>query len=67
VYFARPNGEVVLRNLIGETAGDEKPMTADEWIVQRVKLRNIANYGGPATWAASRGTEHTKANTDVVV
>lgn len=46
VYFARPNGHVVLKPLIGEVDEDEKQMTADEWIAHRAILRNTANYKG---------------------
>ena len=66
VYFSRPNGHVVLKPLIGEADEEDKWMTADEWIAHRVILRNTANYKGPETLVASRGTEHTKANKEMV-
>lgn len=59
VYFSRPNGDVKLRSLMDETAEkDEEVMTADEWIAQRARLRNTANFKGAETFQASRGTEH---------
>lgn len=67
VYLIGPNGHVVLKPLIGEVDGDGKPMTADEWIAHRAMLRNTANYKGPETPVASRGTEHRKGNREIVL
>ena len=59
VYFARPNGDVKLRSLFGdEEDGEGEVLTADEWIKQRARLRNKANFEGAKTFEASRGTEH---------
>jgi len=57
-YFSRPNGDVRLGDLFGDEAERNKAPTADEWIVHRAILRNTANYKGPETLRASRGTEH---------
>jgi isopenicillin N synthase-like dioxygenase len=58
VYFSRPNGDVRLGSLFGPDEERANAPTADEWIAQRARLRNIANYKGPATMQQSRGTEH---------
>jgi len=73
VYFSRPNGDVVLRPLFngilqeGVEEPEEQWMTADEWIVHRAVLRNMAAYTGPETFHASQGTEHTKRNREITV
>lgn len=58
VYFSRPNGDVKLASLFGSEDEKENAPTADEWIANRVRLRMMANYKGPETARASRGTEH---------
>jgi isopenicillin N synthase-like dioxygenase len=58
VYFSRPNGDVRLGSLFGLDGERADAPTADEWIAQRARLRNTANYKGPATMQQSRGTEH---------
>lgn len=61
MYFSRPNGDVKLKSLFDEDADDDdgqEILTADEWIAQRAKLRNKANFKGAETFNASRGTEH---------
>lgn len=57
-YFARPNGDVKLQSLFDKEATQDGVLTADEWIAQRARLRNTANYKGQDTFNASRGTEH---------
>lgn len=46
VYFSRPNGDVKLGSLFGSAEEKENAMTADEWIVHRVKLRNTGQLQG---------------------
>lgn len=58
VYFSRPNGDVRLASLFGPDKERADAPTADAWIAQRARLRNTANYRGPATMQESRGTEH---------
>lgn len=58
VYFSRPNGDIRLGSLFGTAEERAKAPTADEWIAQRARLRNTANYKGPETMQQSRGTEH---------
>lgn len=60
VYFSRPNGDVRLQSLFDGDEKEESPMTADEWIANRVKLRRTANFENADTFNASRGTEHLK-------
>ncbi|CAF9925586.1 MAG: hypothetical protein ALECFALPRED_003172 [Alectoria fallacina] len=55
-YFARPNGHVLLRPLVGEVKEDGSPLTADEWIARRTAFKRTANFWGKETYLASRGT-----------
>lgn len=64
VYFSRPNGDVLLKSLFGDSE-KEQAVTADEWIAKRAKLRNTANYKDEQTFDASRGTEHHRERTGV--
>lgn len=59
VYFARPNSEVLLRDLFEDPEGvGEGLVNADEWVKRRAKTWNTANYRGKESYKESRGTEH---------
>jgi isopenicillin N synthase-like dioxygenase len=58
VYFSRPNGDVRLGSLFDSAEDRQKAMAADEWIIHRAKLRNMANFKGAETMHHSRVTEH---------
>ena len=64
-WFSRPNSDVQLESLFENDPKDpDGPLTADEWIAQRVRLRRTANFKGAKTFDASRGTEHLKGRSD---
>lgn len=59
VYFARPNSDVLLRSLFEDPdAEGEGLMNADDWVRQRARTWNSANYKNKESYQASRGTEH---------
>ena len=66
VYFARPNSDVMLRSLFDDKdAQGEGLMNADDWVSQRARTWNSANFKGKESYKASRGTEHNaSANGD---
>lgn len=57
VYFARPENNVQMKNLLSDEANDNDVLTASEWIARRVKHFQIANYTNEETYELSRGTE----------
>lgn len=69
VYFSRPNSDVLLRSVFEDpakaTSNGEKLMNADEWVAQRAKNWNSANYKGKESYKLSRGTEHNKDSTNL--
>jgi isopenicillin N synthase-like dioxygenase len=59
VYFSRPNSDVLLRSLFDDKdAKEEGLMNADDWVSQRARTWNSANFKGKESYQASRGTEH---------
>lgn len=66
VYFSRPNSDVLLKSVFEKdpakatTDDGEKLMNADEWVAQRAKNWNSANYKGKESFKLSRGTEHNR-------
>lgn len=59
VYFSRPNSDVMLRSLFDDpNAKGEGLMNADDWVKQRARTWNSANFKGKESYKASRGTEH---------
>jgi isopenicillin N synthase-like dioxygenase len=76
VYFARPNSSVKLRDLFTYPTEDdvkkleedtgERLLNADEWVKQRAKNWNSAQYKNKESYKASRGTEHNRDQWDTV-
>ncbi len=70
VYFSRPNSSVKLRDLFSypseqdvavlEQAEGEPLLNAAEWVKQRAKNWNSAQYKGKESYKLSRGTEHNR-------
>lgn len=70
VYFSRPNSSVKLRDLFQypseedvanlEQASGEPLLNAAEWVKQRAKNWNTAQYKGKESYKLSRGTEHNR-------
>lgn len=70
VYFSRPNSSIKLRDLftypseedvVGLEKAEGKPLlNAAEWVKQRAKNWNSAQYKGKESYKLSRGTEHNR-------
>ncbi|KAL6249098.1 hypothetical protein RBB50_004161 [Rhinocladiella similis] len=70
VYFSRPNSEVKLRDLFEypleddvaklEKSSGELLLNADDWVKQRAKNWNTAQYKDKDSYKLSRGTEHNR-------
>ncbi|KIW17007.1 hypothetical protein PV08_04198 [Exophiala spinifera] len=70
VYFSRPNSDVKLRDLfeypsaddvanLEKSSGEVLP-NADDWVKQRAKNWNTAQYRDRDSYKLSRGTEHNR-------
>jgi isopenicillin N synthase-like dioxygenase len=70
VYFSRPNSSIKLRDLfqypseedvakLEKSAGENLP-NADEWVKQRARNWNTAQYKSKESYKLSRGTEHNR-------
>lgn len=62
VYFSRPENNVLMKNLMNDENGkneenEPRCLTAQEWIAQRVKHAQKANFLDEKTYELSRGTE----------
>ncbi|KAF2179356.1 Clavaminate synthase-like protein [Zopfia rhizophila CBS 207.26] len=53
VYFCRPEDDVRLRSLVGDSDGEDEGATAKEWILRRALGRRKADG-----WEGSNGTEN---------
>jgi isopenicillin N synthase-like dioxygenase len=70
VYFSRPNSSVKLRDLFQYPSEDdvakleksqgEPLLNANEWVKQRARNWNSAQYKGKESYKLSRGTEHNR-------
>ena len=61
VYFARPENNVPMKSIIdGQTDDNDETsvLTTEEWIKNRVKYIQTANYRDETTFQMSRGTEN---------
>ena len=70
VYFSRPNSSVKLRDLFQypseqdvarlEQSSGENLLSADDWVKQRARNWNTAQYKDKESYKLSRGTEHNR-------
>ncbi|EJF60000.1 Clavaminate synthase-like protein [Dichomitus squalens LYAD-421 SS1] len=71
VFFTRPNDTAMLRHLSAQSAvisdavarapaGKYEPgVTAEEWLMRRIRSQRATQYKGPESWNDRRGTEDT--------